>query len=208
MKKCILRIFNCVLLALYFSSLSVYAYSAYGSRGREVSRIQLKLSELGYYKMECDGVFGSGTEKAVMDFQKNNNLVSDGIAGSRTLLALDVLSESDINLLAAVINGEARGESYRGQVAVGAVVLNRVKHPAFPDSLNGVVYQKGAFSAVNDGQIKLKITESCRRAAVAALKGEDPTNGAIYYYNPKTATCKWIRTRTAVKQIGNHLFCK
>ena len=208
MKKYILRIFTYVILIICFTSLSAYAYSAYGSKGKEVSRIQLKLCELGYYTLECDGVFGKGTERAVMDFQKNNNLDCDGIAGSKTLLALDILSENDINLLSAVINGEARGESYKGQVAVGAVVLNRVKHPAFPDSLKGVVYQKGAFSAVNDGQIKLKVTNSCRRAAIAALKGEDPTNGAIYYYNPKTATCKWIRTRTAVKQIGNHLFCK
>ncbi len=208
MKKNITCIFSLVILIICVSSISAGAYSAYGSKGREVTRIQLKLSELGYYFIECDGLFGRVTENAVMAFQKDNSLTCDGIAGTKTLFALDIISENDINLLASVINGEARGESYRGQVAVGAVVLNRVKHPAFPDSLRGVVYQKGAFSAVEDGQIKLKITDSCRRAAIAALEGEDPTNGAIYYYNPKTATCKWIRTRTAVKEIGNHLFCK
>lgn len=208
MKKNIVLIFCFVMLGVGISSASVAAYSAYGSSGEEVERIQLKLWELGYYNCECDGLFGLATENAVRNFQNDKNLVCDGIAGTKTLLALDIIKEKDINLLASVINGEARGESYTGQVAVGAVVLNRVKHPDFPDSLKDVVYQKGAFSAVDDGQIRLKVSDSCRRAAIAALGGEDPTRGAVYYYNPKTATCKWIRTRTAVKQIGNHLFCK
>ena len=208
MRKNILRIIVFLMLCICIKTVSADAYSAYGSKGREVLQIQEKLFELGYYRGDCDGLFGGVTENAVRSFQKGKSLVCDGIAGAKTLMALDIISENDINLLAAVINGEARGESYRGQVAVGAVVINRMKHPAFPDSLRGVVYQKGAFSAVKDGQIKLKVTSSCRRAAIAALKGEDPTGGAIYYYNPKTATCKWIRTRTAVKQIGNHLFCK
>ena len=120
---------------------------------------------------------------------------------------MKIIPDNDINLLAMVINGEARGESFEGQVAVGAVILNRVRHPSFPDTLREVIYEKGAFTAVTDGQINKKVTQSSIRAAQAALGGKDPTNGAVFYYNPETATCKWIRTRKVIKRIGNHVFC-
>ena len=107
-----------------------------------------------------------------------------------------------------LINGEARGETYEGQVAVGAVVLNRVRHSSFPNSIAGVIYQKGAFTAVDDGQINMSPSDSCVKAARDAMNGWDPSGGAIYYYNPETATNKWIRSRPIIKKIGKHVFCK
>ncbi len=197
----------CLLVA--FSSLAnkADAYSAYGSRGTEVKKIQACLKGYGFYEGECDGIYGTKTTEGVKKYQKAFSLVPDGIAGSKTLSAMKIMSMSDVELLAAVINGEARGESYEGQVAVGAVVMNRVKHPSFPDTLREVVYEKGAFTAVTDGQINKKITETSKKAAYAALKGTDPTEGAVFYYNPETATCKWIKTRKIIKRIGNHVFC-
>ncbi len=117
-------------------------------------------------------------------------------------------SQNDVDLLANIISAEARGEPFEGQVAVGAVVLNRVSHPSFPDSIAGVVYQPGAFTAITDGQINEKIAESSRKAAKEALNGADPSGGAIYYYNPKKTSNKWIRSRPVIKQIGAHLFCR
>ena len=167
-----------------------------------------------------DGVYGWQTESAVKNFQKKNSLTADGVAGEATLNAMGIFSSANsssqgsnpnnanIELLARVINGEARGEPYEGQVAVGAVVLNRVDHPSFPNSISGVVYQKGAFTAVDDGQINAQMYSSSRRAARDALNGWDPSGGAIYYYNPQTATSNWIRSRPVIKQIGKHLFCK
>ena len=143
-------------------------------------------------------MYGSETQKAVKSFQRKNNLTVDGVAGSSTLAAMGIASSSnsaqsnDVYLLARAINGEARGEPYAGQVAVGAVILNRVKHPSFPNTVAGVIYQPGAFTAVDDGQIDAAMTSSCERAARDALNGWDPTGGAIYYYNPVTATNKWI----------------
>lgn len=184
-----------------------FAYSSYGTKSKEVYNIQVYLKEHGYYEADCDGIFGYETKKSVMEFQSDNGLKVDGIAGTKTLSVMNIVPSSDLMLLARVINGEARGEDYEGQVAVGAVVVNRMKHPSFPDTIHGVVYQKGAFSAVTDGQINKEISPSCIAAAEAALSGEDPTNGAVFYYNPQTATCKWIRTRDVIKQIGNHVFC-
>lgn len=117
---------------------------------------------------------------------------------------------SDIQLLARAINGEARGEDYEGQVAVGAVILNRVKHPDFPNTIAGVIYEPGAFTAVSDGQINHPIDESSTvyKAARDAMNGWDPTNGCVYYFNPNTATNKWIWSKTIVKTIGKHNFCK
>ncbi len=117
---------------------------------------------------------------------------------------------SDIQLLARAINGEARGEGYEGQVAVGAVILNRVKHPDFPNTIAGVIYEPGAFTAVSDGQINHPIDETSTvyKAAQDAMNGWDPTNGCVYYFNPNTATNKWIWSKTIVKTIGKHHFCK
>ncbi len=190
--------------------------SKLGSQGQEVRNIQSRLREWGYYKGSVDGIYGTQTKNAVIKFQKANGLKADGIAGKATLNAIGLpsgsssssSSSSNVNLLARIINGEARGESYEGQVAVGAVVLNRVEHPSFPNTIAGVIYQPQAFTAVDDGQINAAVTSSCIRAAKDALNGWDPTGGAIYYYNPRTATNKWIRSRPVITTIGKHIFCK
>ena len=188
------------------------ALSLYGSRGEEVSAIQRKLSELGYYFAGIDGIYGKTTENAVLQFQKDNGLIIDGISGSETLNALGIESEgsynsADYQLLARLISAEARGEPYIGQVAVGAVVLNRMEHPSFPDTMAGVIYQKGAFSCLYDGQFDEPIADSAYAAARDALNGMDPSDGAIYYFNPNTATNKWIWSRPLIVTIGNHRFC-
>lgn len=202
---------------LVFVCVNAAAVSKNGSTGEEVRKIQTKLKNWGYYSGSVDGVYGWQTENAVRSFQKKNGLTADGVAGTKTLNAMGITTGSsssssspnsaNIELLARVINGEARGEPYEGQVAVGAVVLNRVDHPSFPNSISGVVYQKGAFTAVDDGQINAEMYASSHRAARDALNGWDPTNGAIYYYNPKTATNQWIRTREIICTIGQHVFC-
>ncbi len=212
------RIFTvaATLFLLLIVCINVFAVSKVGSRGEEVKKIQTKLKNWGYYSGSVDGVYGWQTESAVRSFQKKNGLTADGIAGTKTLNAMGISSstsssaspnDANIELLARVINGEARGEPYEGQVAVGAVVLNRVDHPSFPNSIAGVVYQKGAFTAVDDGQINAAMYASSRRAARDALNGWDPTGGAIYYYNPRTATNQWIRTREVICTIGEHVFC-
>lgn len=197
------------------------ALSRYGSRGSEVTKIQEKLKRWGYYSGAVDGIYGPKTYEAVRYFQRKNGLTVDGIAGPKTLAAMGISSGSaggsssgyggygaaDCELLARVISAEARGEPYSGQVAVGAVVLNRVRHPSFPNSVSGVVYQAGAFSCVNDGQINMAPAASAYRAAQDAINGVDPSGGAIYYYNPKTATSKWIRSRPVICSIGEHVFC-
>lgn len=194
---------------------SVTALSKQGSTGSEVKSIQRRLKEWGYYSGSVDGIYGSSTKAAVIKFQKANSLKADGIAGASTLAAIGLPTGTDTSndssstyLLARLINGEARGESYEGQVAVGAVVLNRVKHPSFPNTIAGVIYQPQAFTAVDDGQINAAVESSCLKAARDALSGWDPTGGAIYYYNPKTATNKWIRSRMVITTIGKHVFCK
>jgi len=199
--------------------LEVETLSKYGSRGQEVINIQTRLKQWGYYKGAIDGIYGPKTVDAVKYFQRKNGLTPDGIAGPATLAKIGLPTsgsggsstsstyESNVNLLARIINGEARGEPYTGQVAVGAVVLNRVKHPSFPNTIAGVIYQPGAFTAVSDGQINAALVETCVRAARDALNGWDPTYGAIYYYNPKTATNKWIRSRPILITIGKHVFC-
>lgn len=208
-----------VAAVLAFVCVDATAVSKNGSRGEEVRKIQTKLKNWGYYNGSVDGVYGWQTENAVRSFQKKNGLTVDGVAGVKTLNAMGIFtsssssntssspSDTNVELLARVINGEARGEPYEGQVAVGAVVLNRVDHPSFPNSISGVVYQKGAFTAVDDGQINAQMYASSHRAARDALNGWDPTNGAIYYYNPRTATNQWIRTREIVCTIGQHVFC-
>lgn len=191
------------------------ALSKMGSSGSEVRQIQTRLKNWGYYKGNVDGIYGSRTRAAVISFQKKNGLTADGIAGPATLNAIGISSGSsgstgssgNVNLLARLISAEARGEPYTGQVAVGAVVLNRMEHPSFPDTMASVIYQNGAFSCVDDGQFDKPVSESAYRAARDALNGWDPSGGAIYYYNPAKATNQWIRSRPVVLTIGTHIFC-
>lgn len=192
----------------------------YGSSdSRTIKEIQSRLKKWGYYDGETDGIFGYRTENAVKKFQEKNGLKVDGKVGKQTLAALGIYKKDedsssseknskDVMMLARCINGEARGEPYKGQVAVAAVILNRVEHEDFPDTVSGVIYQAGAFDAVSDGQINLEPSESCIRAAKDAMNGWDPTGGAIYYYNPKTATNRWIRSRPVITTIGDHVFCE
>ncbi len=190
-----------------------------GSSGDTVTQIQKKLKQWGYYDGAVDGVYGSGTEKAVKAFQKKNGLTVDGKVGSATLAALGISGGSsggnasggstggDVALLARLISAEARGEPYTGQVAVGAVVLNRVEHPSFPNTISGVIYQSNAFTCLYDGQWDEPVADSAYKAAREALAGADPTGGAIYYFNPVTATSKWIWSRPHIITIGKHRFC-
>lgn len=196
---------------------TTYAVSKLGSTGDEVKSIQRKLSSLGYYKGNIDGIYGQATKSAVTAFQRNCGITVDGICGKQTLLYLGLgsgtssnstsYSNSDVELLAKVISAEARGESYEGQVAVGAVILNRVKHPSFPDSISGVVYQNGAFSCINDSNWYADVAASAKRAAIDALNGWDPSGGAIYYFNPKKTNDAFMHSRPVVKVIGDHYFC-
>ena len=209
----VIKIIISFILVLCLSSLTVFSLSKFGSQSEEVKQIQKKLKNWGYYEGQIDGIFGSETKKAVIAFQKKNGLTADGIAGKNTLAAMgiygadDAGNSSDYNLLARIISAEARGEPYMGQVAVGAVVLNRVEHPSFPDTLSGVVYQQGAFSCLYDGQFNEPISESAYKAATDAINGLDPSGGAIYYYNPKKSTNKWIFSRPIITTIGSHRFC-
>lgn len=196
---------------------SVYALSKYGSTGSEVKSIQKKLRELGFYNGSVDGIYGSATQSAVRNFQKSVGITSDGIAGKKTLLYLGLsggssnstsYSNADVELLGKVISAEARGESYEGQVAVGAVILNRVAHPSFPDSISGVVYQNGAFSCVNDSNWYQPVASSAKKAATDALNGWDPTGGAIYYFNASKTSDGFMHSRPVLTVIGNHKFCK
>ena len=205
---------------LLFENSEVDALSKYGSRGDEVRQIQTKLKRWGYYNGNVDGIFGSGTLEAVKYFQRKNALTVDGIAGPATLKAMGIYSSSNsgssssssnssnVNLLARLIYGEARGEPYTGQVAVGAVVMNRVKSSSFPNTISGVIYQSGAFDAVRDGQINLSPDSTAIKAAQDAINGWDPSYGAVYYFNPSTATNKWIWSRPMTVTIGRHRFCK
>ena len=203
---------------VFIRNQEIQALSKYGSRGSEVTQIQTKLKRWGYYNGNVDGIYGSQTLAAVKYFQRKNGLAVDGIAGPATLRAMGIFtsssssgsssSSSNLNLLARVVYGEARGEPYSGQVAVAAVVLNRVKSSKFPNTISGVVYQSGAFDAVRDGQINLSPNSTAIKAAQDALNGWDPSYGAIYYFNPSTATNKWIWSRPMTVTIGRHRFCK
>ena len=173
-------------------------------------QIQQKLKDLGYYSGSVDGIYGNATRNAVVAFQKANGLTADGVAGPKTIAALGLnfnsVTSSDLYLLAKCVHAEARGEPYVGQVAVAAVILNRVKDAAFPNTISGVIYQPWAFTAVNDGQINLEPNSTAYQAAQDALNGWDPTYGCLYYYNPTTATSKWIFSRQTVVTIGKHVF--
>ena len=194
---------------------SVQTLSKVGSTGEEVRQIQTKLKEYGVYSGEVDGIYGSQTKKAVIAFQKYNGLAADGIAGEQTLRKMGIssgsgqggFSSSDVDLLAKIISAESRGEPYQGQVAVGAVILNRIEHPSFPNTLAGVIYQPGAFSCLYDGGVNAPVADSAYRAARDAINGNDPSGGAVYYNNPAKSTNKWIFSRPVITVIGSHRFC-
>lgn len=213
----ILAMGSVVTLTTYFEGQSIETTQAALSAS-QVKTVQTKLKRWGYYTGSVDGIYGSKTKAAVKSFQKKNGLTVDGIVGPKTAAALGIslstssssttnsISNSDLNLLAKCVYAEARGESYAGQVAVAAVILNRVRSSKFPNSISGVIYQPYAFTCVNDGQINLSPNQTAFNAAQDALNGWDPTYGAIYYYNPKTATSSWIKTRTTTVTIGKHVF--
>jgi N-acetylmuramoyl-L-alanine amidase len=196
-----------------------------GATGAEVKEMQRRLKQWGYYTGSVDGVFGAGTKKAVISFQKKNGIPADGVVGLKTYKALGMtsaynallnqsgnsanasgVSDADLYLLARTIYGEGRGEPYTGQVAIGAVVMNRVRSPQFPNTISGVVYQRHAFTAVSDGQINLTPDDKAMKAAKDAINGWDPTGGALYYYNPAVATSAWIFDRQTITVIGKHVF--
>ena len=219
-KKLILAIALIFTVNIFIIALAQYASAELykkGSSGAVVREIQTRLKAWGYYSGAVDGVYGSQTEKAVRYFQQKNGLSADGQAGNNTLAALGIQTGGgksggssgggDVDLLARLISAEARGEPYEGQVAVGAVVLNRVKHPSFPNTIAGVIYQPWAFSCINDGQFNEPVSQSAYRAARDAMNGWDPSGGAIYYFNPAKATSSWIWSRPVIVTIGSHLFC-
>lgn len=204
-----------------YETVEAISFVSWGTRGQLVREVQQALKNRGYYTGNVDGIFGTGTYNAIVAFQEDNNLTADGIAGEATLRALGISSgtgssgigqtaqsdvDEDLYLLASAIHGEARGEPYEGQVAVGAVILNRVSSEDFPNSIAEVVYQRGAFDAVRDGQITLTPNDTAFRAAQDALNGWDPTNGALYYWNPATATSRWIWSVPITTSIGRHVF--
>ena len=223
-KKKLIVIFSIFLIVIgiifyvFLKNNEVEALSKYGSRGDEVTQIQTKLKRWGYYNGNIDGIYGSQTVEAVKYFQRKNGLTVDGIAGPATLKALGIMNSSNssgstsnnsnLYLLSKVVYSEARGEPYKGQVAVAAVVLNRMASSKFPNTMAGVVYQSGAFTAVADGQINLEPDATARKAAQDAINGWDPTSGCLYYFNPNTATSGWIWSRPQVITIGKHIFCK
>lgn len=205
------------LFAAALSPLADAAVYRQGSSGSTVTTIQQKLKRWGYYTGSVDGIYGSRTTSAVKYFQRSNNLTADGVAGNATLKAMGIYESGssstsssgsgDLYLLAKVISAEARGEPYNGQVAVGAVIMNRIEHPSFPSSISGVVYEPGAFTCMSDGQINQPVSDSAYRAARDAMNGSDPTGGAIYYFNPNTATSAWMWSRPLLTIIGSHRFC-
>jgi len=220
-----------IILIAYFSSQVYFNIASktvladfykYGSSGDQVIQIQTKLKNWEYYNDNIDGIYGYNTYLAVKSFQKSNGLKVDGMVGTETLAAIginpsttassgttsnNVTNNKDVDLVARLINGEARGEPYEGQVAVGAVILNRTTDARFPSTIAGVIYQPGAFTAIVDGQINAKIEASSTRAARDAINGWDPSGGAVFYFNPATSTNKWIWSRTLIKIIGKHRFC-
>jgi N-acetylmuramoyl-L-alanine amidase len=179
-----------------------------GSQGPETSDLQYRLHTLGYLKTAPTGRFGPMTKAALQRFQGDQGMRGDGIAGLRTWKKLKrkTLSKRDLTMLARVIHAEARGEAYKGQVAVGAVVLNRLRSPQFPKTVKGVIMERNAFSAVQDGQYRLKPGTTAVLAAKAAVRGWDPTGNALFYYNPTISKSKWFKKLKKTKRIGRHQF--
>ena len=221
-KVLFVALINLLIISMVYFAGTADAVTKIGSQGEEVRTIQDKLKRWGYYRGEVDGIFGEETRRAVMEFQEINGLTADGQVGSATLAALGMggsnigssnlngyggFTKTELDLLARIISAEARGEPYEGQVAVGAVILNRVEHPSFPNTLSGVIYQPGAFSCLYDGGVNASVADSAYQAAREAINGSDPTGGAIYYYNPVKSTNKWIFSRPVITVIGDHRFC-
>lgn len=204
-----------------------------GSRGGNVYDLQGRLRFIGFYTGKIDGQYGWRTYRAVRLFQYEFGLKIDGVAGPKTLSKLRAatknyrppraarraqtamlpktshgLSRNDLKLLAQAVHAEARGEPYVGKVAVAAVILNRLESDKFPDTVSGVIFQPLAFEAVADGQIWLEPDETSKKAVMDALNGWDPSNGALYYFNPARATSKWIWSRPQIKRIGKHIFTR
>lgn len=233
MKK-LKRLIPYILILLIYGGFGAYVYNnylavksymdagsillKYGSRGTEVRTVQTKLKNWGFYKGKVDGIYGWRTALAVRAFQRKHGLRVDGVVGNETAKALGMRvttasrkatsRSNEVYTLAQVIHGEARGEPYIGQVAVGAVILNRVDHPKFPNTISGVIFQPGAFTAVSDGQMFQPPGDTALKAARDAMNGWDPSGGALYYYNPAKTTNKWIWSRPIIKVIGKHYFCK
>jgi N-acetylmuramoyl-L-alanine amidase len=189
-------------------------YSKIGSSGKEVEAIQKTLKDMGLFNSQITGYYGEITEDAVRRYQQQNGLTVNGIADAATLKKLGIsigtapsATQANVALLARIISAEGRGESYEGQVAIGAVIMNRVEHPSFPDTLAGVIYQQEAFTAINDGQFNEPVQNSAYGAARDALAGWDPSGGAIYYYNPAKTSNEFIHSRPVIKVIGDHRFC-
>ncbi|OBZ16608.1 MULTISPECIES: cell wall hydrolase [Bacillales] len=179
-----------------------------GSEGEDIPELQFRLQSVGYYNLPIDKNFGKATFSAVQRFQKNNGIQSDGVVGPKTWAKLKKLSvnKKELSMLARVIYAEARGEEYKGQVAVGAVVMNRLRSSKFPNTVKEVIMEPNAFSAVKDGQYWLIPNQTAFKAAKAAVKGMDPTGNALFYFNPVISKSTWFNSRTATKKIGNHLF--
>lgn len=206
----VVSIFSCACVVLSGNlTTNVVKISANESNTRIV---QARLSSLGYFAGEIDGIYDEETISAIKNYQKDNNIAVSGKLDSATTTALGVTDNSQANtnlyLLAKLVYSEARGEPYAGQVAVAAVVLNRVEDPNFPNTLQGVIYQPWAFTALHDGQFSLEPNTTAYEAAQDALNGWDPTYGCVYYYNPATATSSWIFSREVIVTIGNHVFCR
>lgn len=204
-----------IVTSLIFSDESQPAISQVGSSGAEVRAIQEKLKERGLFTVGVTGYYGEQTRQAVLKFQRQQGIQQTGVAGPATLKALGIsigsapaATSANVNLLARIISAEARGEPYTGQVAVGAVILNRIQHPSFPDTLSGVIYQNGAFTAIVDGQFNQPVSDSAYKAAKDALNGWDPTGGCIYYYNPAKTSNAFMHSKPTIMVIGSHRFCK
>lgn len=201
-----------VMFAGYNVMLLTRPYKPVFAQPDEVTEVQTRLKQWGYYDGAIDGVLNYETQQAIKKFQEKNGLNQTGTLNGPTLQALGIFigtqNSNDLYLIAKCIHAEARGEPYEGKVAVGAVILNRVKNPDFPNTVYGVIYQSWAFTAVHDGQINLEPDGTSYQAAQDAMNGWDPTYGCIYYYNPAKATNQWIYSREVVIVIGSHYFAR
>ena len=205
MKSVKIILFTCfVSLFMIFTELEAEAHAPdlhVGSAGQEVTELQTTLKKLGYFQTGVTGYYGSITKQAVIEFQKDFGVRGTGFAGPATRSKL-----GEVKMMAHVVHGEARGEIFEGQVAVAAVMLNRVRASEFPNSVERVVFQRNAFTAVNDRQYWLAPNASAYRAVKEAVNGRDPSRGATYYYNPSGVTDTWIFSRSVIKRIGKHTF--